>query len=246
VNEYFSVDSAKCYKLSGKYFFFNTKVATFDCSENNWKYKFISATDAEDPLFGYIPSVSVNPSSLAINSQLDVYYGESSVDDKFIFAFKELSGDGSITAKIADISGDSDVIAAGIGIRDSLDVSYGSGPLLALCIKSSKLNLEFKYRLEVNSPSKKDTFDHTVNPDNEYYLRLTKSKDVVTCEFSIDGKKSWEKYSQLIIFSKTFYVGLVELGQKGIISTAKFTEIDFIGFQGFCNNRGNCQTVNGI
>jgi large repetitive protein len=196
-------------------------------------------------LFGYIPSVDVTASSLTILSQLEVYYAQSSVDDKFIFAFKELSGDGSIIAKIADISGGSEALAAGIGIRDSLDVIFGSGPMLALCMKSSKLNLEFKYRNKVDSPSKQYIFPHNVIGELEYWLRLTKFKNVLTCEFSTDNKESWEKYSEEIIFSKNFYVGLVEMGEKGVISSAKFSDVDFIGFQGFCNDRGNCQTVKG-
>ena len=159
----------------------------------------------------------------------DIYMGTS----EFRFAYKKLSGDGSITVRVDSAQTQSDWTKAGLMIRESLDplaiqVHMISAPRQSL--------LEWMYRSATNSTTT-TAFNTAANSNPlPVWLRLTRAGNVFTGECSTDGK-TWTKItgtdvtsSATITMPASVYIGMVVCSQSaGNLAVADFSQIKTSG-----------------
>jgi regulation of enolase protein 1 (concanavalin A-like superfamily) len=168
----------------------------------------------------------------------DIYMGTS----EFRYAYKKLSGDGSVTVRVDSAQTQSAWTKAGLMMRESLEplaiqVHMISAPQQSL--------LEWMYRSTTNSTTT-TAFNTTANSNPlPVWLRLTRAGNVFTGETSTDGK-TWVKItgtdvtsSQTITMPTSVYIGLVVCSQSaGNIAVADFSQIKTTG-----NITGNWQAT---
>jgi hypothetical protein len=163
-------------------------------------------------------------------SGADIYMGTS----EFRYAYKQLSGDGSITVRVDSAQTAASWTKAGVMIRDSLvplamQVHMISAPAQSLT--------EWMYRDTVNSATTVQ-FNTAANTNPlPVWLRITRVGNVFTGEYSANGT-TWTKItatdgstsSITIAMPATVYVGLVVCAQSaGAIAVADFSQIKTTG-----------------
>ncbi|MBN1505838.1 MAG: LamG domain-containing protein, partial [Sedimentisphaerales bacterium] len=159
----------------------------------------------------------------------DIYMGTS----EFRFAYKKLSGDGSITVRVDSAQTQSDWTKVGLMIRESLDplaiqVHMISAPRQSL--------LEWMYRSTTNSTTT-TAFNTTAGANPlPLWLRLTRAGSVFTGETSTNGT-TWTKItgtdvtsSATITMPTSVYVGMIVCSQSaGNLAVGDFSQIKTTG-----------------
>ena len=153
---------------------------------------------------------------------------------EFRFAYKQLTGDGSITVRVDSAQTVSNWTKAGVMMRATLDplaqqVHMISAPQQSL--------VEWMYRAAANSTTT-TAFNTAANTNKlPVWLRLTRAGNVFTGECSADGK-TWTKItsgttssSTTLTMPATVYVGFLVCAQSatGGIAVADFSQISTTG-----------------
>jgi len=121
--------------------------------------------------------------------------------DEFHFAYKQLTGAGSITAQIVSVSNTDPWAKAGVMIRESLQ----PGSVNAMVVVTPGSGVSFQRRLTTNGESESDT---TVGITAPQWVKLTRSGNTLTAEYSADGA-NWETISTATVPMLTdVYIGL--------------------------------------
>ena len=159
----------------------------------------------------------------------DIYQGTA----EFRYAYKQLTGDGSITVRVDSAQTVSNWTKAGVMMRATLDplaqqVHMISAPQQSL--------VEWMYRTAANSTTT-TAFNTAANTNKlPVWLRLTRVGNVFTGECSADGK-TWTKItsgttssSTTLTMPATVYVGFLVCAQSPTdIAVASFSQISTTG-----------------
>jgi len=147
--------------------------------------------------------------------------------DQFHFAYKRLSGVGSITARVVSITNTDPWAKAGVMIRESLEP--GSVNVAMLVTPDNGVN--FQYRTDTNSGSEQVTQADIVAPQ---WVRLSRSGNTFTGEYSVNGS-NWTTLSSVdIAMLADVYVGLCLTSHNvGETCTAEFSDVTTSGTGGW-------------
>jgi len=144
--------------------------------------------------------------------------------DQFRFAYKQLNGNGSITARVDNI-GATDVWAKGaIMIRETLD----AGSKNAAIAVSSSSGVSFQWRDTTNGTSANSGTGGLVAP---YWIRITRTGNVFKAERSPDGK-TWTQQGvdTTVTMATSVYIGLAVTSHNATLTTtAEFSNISTAG-----------------
>jgi len=145
-----------------------------------------------------VGSFSVGPPITMTAAGADIW----GTADQFHYAYKRLSGLGSITAKVLSISNTDPWAKAGVMIRETLD----SGSRHVMMVVTPENGVSFQRRPIAGTASEEDTQTDIAAP---HWLRLTRSGNTFTGEYSVDGS-SWETLGSVDMpMLADVYVGLI-------------------------------------
>ncbi len=150
--------------------------------------------------------------------------------DEFHFAWRQLIGNGQITARIASQSDTSGSPLAGIMLREQLtaDARY------AFVFTAPGAGAGMRYRTSVGGASAPDTLQKP-GVAAPYWLRLVRKSSAVTCYLSTNGI-SWSWCGKVTIknLKQTVYVGLaVSSTADGVLASAAFDNVWIDGTTAF-------------
>ncbi len=157
------------------------------------------------------------------------------VADQFRYAYKSLSGNGSIVARVDNIANTNGWAKAGVMIRESLD----AGSTHAFVALTPANGVSFQRRPAANQASENTDAAGLVAP---YWVKLTRTGDVFTAEQSADGQ-TWTEIVPTtpvsISMSSNVYIGLALTSHDAtLVGGAKFSEVSTTG-----NVSGSWQTA---
>ena len=180
---------------------------TFDTPQN-WGTN--GATDLSLWFRGNLAALVETASGVTLSGAgADIYNGT----DEFRFAYKKLTGDGSITVRVDSVQTLAAWTKAGVMIRESLAPLAMQVHMISAAQQSL---VEWMYRSSTNSTTTTG-FNTTANTNPlPVWLRVTRAGNVFTGECSADGK-TWTKItgsdgttsSTTIAMPGTVYIGMV-------------------------------------
>jgi hypothetical protein len=147
--------------------------------------------------------------------------------DEFHFAYKMLTGAGSIVAKVESVDNTHAWAKAGIMIRESL----APNSKYAFAVISPASGAAFQYRLDTDLDAVGTTQAGIAAP---YWLKLERSiSGSITASISTNGS-TWAAVTnatpQVISMASTVYVGLaVSSHDAALTCTAKFSNVQIVG-----------------
>jgi regulation of enolase protein 1 (concanavalin A-like superfamily) len=167
-----------------------------------------------------------SPSGVILMNGLgaDIYL----MTDEFHFAYKQLTGDGSITARVDSIKGALEWIKAGVMIRSSLSPGFQQVHMVA----TFGNRVEFMPRLTEGADAVGiDTGAGSITFPQ--WVRITRKGNTFTGEYSADGV-IWKVVSgttpATITMPSTVYIGLVvNSNSAGIPAAAQFSAVSITG-----------------
>jgi phosphatidylserine/phosphatidylglycerophosphate/cardiolipin synthase-like enzyme len=139
--------------------------------------------------------------------------------DEFQFVYRSLTGDGSITARVAALEGPSSWSKAAVMMRETLT----AGSKHASMVVSTKKGLAFQRRTSTGGTTASTAAGSGTAP---YWVRVTRSGSTFTAYKSTNGS-SWTKIGSVNMnMASTIFVGLaVTAHADGQIATASFTNV---------------------
>ena len=152
--------------------------------------------------------------------------------DGFRFVFKKMTGNGSITIKIENITRTADWAVAGVMFRETLE----AGSAMAMCGVRATGQAVTRWRTMADA-TPTATFEVPPFPATiviPHYLRLTRSTSQFTAEHSSDGT-TWEPVGEVasIPMGQQVYVGLAVSANvadgQGTVNTAVFSNVATTG-----------------
>jgi regulation of enolase protein 1 (concanavalin A-like superfamily)/plastocyanin len=144
--------------------------------------------------------------------------------DQFQFAYQTLSGDGSITARVASLTNTAASAKAGVMIRESLN---GNSRHALVAIDPPSRGLEFIYRTATGGSAAETQVAGLVAP---YWVRLTRTGNVLKAERSADGVTWTTVGQQTISMASKVYIGLAVCSvNKSALNTATFDNVSLTG-----------------
>jgi hypothetical protein len=152
------------------------------------------------------------------------------VSDEFRFGFRRLTGDGSIVARVETIANTNVRAKAGVMIRQSLE----AGSPFAYAVMTPGSGVSFGWRTLPNSTCGSATVG---NIRLAQWVKLTRTGNVVTAQYSTDGK-TWtdikgtdgKPVATTVTMTGSLYVGLaVTSHAAAATTTAKFSGIAITG-----------------
>jgi len=168
----------------------------------------------------------------------DIYNGT----DEFRFAYKKLTGDGSITIRVDNVQTLANWTKTGVMIRETLSPLSLQVHVISAAAQSL---VEWQYRAAQGSTT--TTQFNTVAGTNPLpvWLRLTRAGNLFTGEWSADGK-TWTKLtvvgadsSTTMNMTSSVYIGMVVCANSaGRLAVADFSQIKTTG-----NVTGQWQTA---
>jgi len=143
--------------------------------------------------------------------------------DQFHFAYKKLSGPGSITAKVVSVDNTDPWAKAGVMIRQTLE----PGSTHATMVITPESGVSFQRRTLIDAGSEDTTIDGTTAPQ---WVRLTRSANTFTGEYSANGV-NWQPVGSVTIPMLTdVYIGLCLTSHNvNATCTANFSNVTING-----------------
>jgi regulation of enolase protein 1 (concanavalin A-like superfamily) len=139
--------------------------------------------------------------------------------DAFRFAYRQLTGDGSIVARVAAVEDVDAWTKAGVMMRDG----SAAGAAHAFMLVSPGKGLAFQRRLEPGGTSAHTSGGSGTAP---VWVRLTRSGDTFSAYRSSDGVSWTPVGSESISMGPTVSVGLAVTSHRdGALATATFTDV---------------------
>jgi hypothetical protein len=151
--------------------------------------------------------------------------------DEFRFGYKSLSGNGSIVARVENVTNTHEWAKAGVMIRETLD----AGSAFAAVYLTPGNGCRYQGRLETDADAVSDTSvatDEQIAITAPYWVRLERSGDAFNGYYSADGE-DWTAMSwnpQTIAMSANVYIGLaVTSHSAGALASAEFSDVAATG-----------------
>ncbi|MBC8470457.1 MAG: hypothetical protein H8D56_13380 [Planctomycetes bacterium] len=148
--------------------------------------------------------------------------------DEFRFAYKQLSGDGEITARVTDVgTGSNNWAKAGVMIRETLDP--GSTHAMEIVTPGSGAGIGFQWRPTTGGSSAwTDSTEPVVSPP--YWVRVKRTGNLFEGFHSPDGI-TWEKEGEITIsMVPNVYIGLCRTSHApGEVRSATFDNVQTTG-----------------
>jgi len=143
--------------------------------------------------------------------------------DEFHFAYKQLSGVGSITARVVSITNTDPWAKAGVMIRESLE----PGSVHAMIVVTPGSGVAFQRRTTTNGGSETDTQADITAPQ---WVRLSRSGNTFTGEYSANGS-NWTTLGSIdIAMLPDTYIGLCLTSHNvDATCTAEFSNVTTSG-----------------
>jgi len=143
--------------------------------------------------------------------------------DEFHFVYKQISGIGSIAAKVVSVSNTDPWAKAGVMIRQSLE----PGSSHASMVVTPENGVSFQRRTAVNAVSEQTQQADITAPQ---WVKLTRSGNTFTGEYSADGK-NWQAVDSITMPLLTdVYIGLCLTSHNvDETCTAEFSDINISG-----------------
>jgi hypothetical protein len=151
--------------------------------------------------------------------------------DQFRFAFKQLSGNGTLIAKVESVDNTDPWAKGGVMIRESLD----PGARFAAVYATPGNGVRYQARLLAANAATSDTA--VVTPEQTalttpVWIKIDKTGNSFSCFYSMDGVKwtamSWNP--QTITMSGTVYIGLAVTSHNvAAATTARFSNVAATG-----------------
>jgi len=153
--------------------------------------------------------------------------------DEFRFAYKQLNGDGSITARIDSLTDVHDWAKAGVMIREGLD----DGNLQAHMIVAPRERTEWLFRDQILGNTTGPATDVGTTPF-PHWVRVTRSGNTITGQHSTDGA-TWTSLTPTELSTVDLdliapvYIGLAVTSHvSGTAAVAEFSNISVTGASG--------------
>jgi regulation of enolase protein 1 (concanavalin A-like superfamily) len=146
--------------------------------------------------------------------------------DQFRFAYKQLSGNGSITAKVDSLSRSDAWSKAGVMIRENLE----PGAKHASMVVTPDNSCSLQYRTTTSGASNSVNWTGAA-VKAPYWVRITRTGNTFKAESSADGK-TWAALvpDQTILMVPNVYIGLcVTSHNAALYSTAEFSNVSTSG-----------------
>jgi len=170
--------------------------------------------------------VELSPGTIIMNGTgADIW----DTSDQFRFVYKQLTGNGSITARVVSVGNTNVWAKAGVMIRETLD----AGSRHAMVVVTPNNGVAFQRRLEPSGTSYNTNQTGLAAP---YWVRLTRNANTFTAECSADGV-NWTpvgpdpaQSSATITMANQVYIGLaVTSHASGAVCGAKFSNVSTTG-----------------
>ncbi|UCG58351.1 MAG: hypothetical protein JSU70_02360, partial [Phycisphaerales bacterium] len=159
--------------------------------------------------------------------------------DEFRFVYKQLTGDGEISARVANIGPGSNAWAkAGVMMRDTLDP--GSAHMMAVMTGGEGGGTAFQGRQETAGESSSFHGDITASPP--HWVKLTRAGNTITAYHSDTGADDdWELFTDEtpdgahtnpidVVMGATIYVGMAVTSHDAAATrVAEFTDVSTVG-----------------
>jgi regulation of enolase protein 1 (concanavalin A-like superfamily) len=148
--------------------------------------------------------------------------------DEFRYAYKQLTGDGSITARVDSIQNTNDWAKAGVMIRATLE----TGTMQAHMVAAPTDRVEWMPRLTAGTNATGTATDVGSTP-LPYWVRVTRQGSTFTGQYSADGQ-TWTTVAgttpATIAMPNTVYIGLVVCSHAaGIACAVEFSSVSTTG-----------------
>ncbi len=146
--------------------------------------------------------------------------------DQFRYAYKQLSGNGSITARVDSLSRSDAWSKAGVMIRETLE----AGSKHASMVVTPDNSCSFQYRTASSGASGSVNWTGAA-VKAPYWVRVTRTGNTFKAESSPDGK-TWTALTpdQTITMTANVYIGLcVTSHNASLYSTAEFSNVSTTG-----------------
>jgi len=146
--------------------------------------------------------------------------------DAFRFAYKTLTGNGSITVKVDSVGNTNGWAKAGVMIRNTLT----AGSMHADVVVTPSNNCSFQYRQSAEGTSASADWSGTAVAA-PYWVRLTRTGNVFKAETSPDGK-TWKQLGTdtTILMASSVYIGIpVTSHDTAQVTTAEVSNVSTTG-----------------
>jgi len=153
--------------------------------------------------------------------------------DEFRYAYKQLSGDGSIVAQVLSVQNTDNFAKAGVMIRNTLDAD--SANAMAFITPSGRVGWQHRLRAGMSSNSTRSDEGAITAP---HWVKLSRQGNTITAQHSSDGV-NWEPMVEVgtqeptsmdIPMNPDVYVGLALTSHNaGVICEAKFSDVATTG-----------------
>jgi len=202
-------------------------------TQREWTDPQVWSTGGANTLVVYLRGVApafleTSPGNILMNGMGTDIWGTA---DQGRFTYKQLSGDGSITARIDSLANTNAWAKAGVMIRETLDV----GSTHAMVVVSSSSGVAFQRRLLAAGASTTTT---TVapQPGAPYWVKVTRTGSTFTAKRSTDGV-TWMDItsdpaasSATITMANDVYIGLaVTSHAANVVCGARFSSVSTTG-----------------
>jgi regulation of enolase protein 1 (concanavalin A-like superfamily) len=143
--------------------------------------------------------------------------------DAFNYAYTRLSGDGSITARVATVSSEANWVKAGVMIRGSLSPSSAQ----AFMLVSHAKGVAFQRRVADGNVSVSTSGAMATAP---HWVKLARNGNMITAYASADGAAWTMVGTDTFAMGTDVYVGLaVSSHVGGTLATASFDQVSLAG-----------------
>jgi hypothetical protein len=151
--------------------------------------------------------------------------------DEFRYAYKQLSGDGEISARVIDVGTGSNTWAkAGVMIREALEP--GSKHAMTVITGGSGGGAAFQWRPDVGGASS-SVHDLVPAVSPPHWVRLVRQGDTFTGYVSPDGATWTEQGSATVLMGQNVHIGLCLTSHaSGEVRTAVFDNVEISGSAG--------------
>jgi len=171
--------------------------------------------------------------------------------DAFHYDYQQLTGDGTIVARLASQTNTNNNAKAGVMMRNAL----GASDMHASMLVEPSNSGAFEYRTAAGGASAATTNPHGTAP---YWVKLTRAGNVFTGYTSPDGTTWTQVGTQTVAMNSTIDVGLAVCSHNNaVLGTATFDnvlitstslagqDIGSVGLAGSSSNANGTYTVNG-
>jgi len=178
----------------------------------------------DDNIGGVLPSGSGSESAgtYTVHGSGDEFFYAS---DSGHYLYRTLTGNGCITARVASLTPTALWAKAGIMIRENLSV----GSKYAAALVTPYAGLDYAWRTGTGGATSGSAL--VAGPLAPYWLRLTRTGDVFSGEYSPDGV-TWAPFANktTIAMPATVTIGLVICANNpGTLGTVTYTDVTVIG-----------------